>query len=242
MTPSLVKKLFSLMNILPVFVMMPVLPGVPKLGVNSPPRFIIPEFINKPLLPKPRVSMVPLLLNVPLLLIPPRFSTRRKSPALMVPLLLNEPLLPIPPAFKLKPTSDRLPVPAIFKLLPSASCKPFAFPVVLSVTVLVPFRMQAFVEAVGVPLVQLPSRFQKLFPPFCHVVEGALRLPHWARACPAPKDRDSPSMSVDNSGREAPSEFRGRIVRSIAASHELIKDPSVMIKSCTSGLRRAEYN
>jgi hypothetical protein len=34
-----------------------------------------------------------------------------------------------------------------------------------------------------VPLVQLPLRLQKLLPPFCQVVEGALKLPHWARAC-----------------------------------------------------------
>src|SRR5580700_11567193 len=116
-------------------------------------------------------------------------------------------------------------------MLPLASWRALAFPIVLSVTVLTPFSMQAFVEPVGGPLVQFPSRFQKLFPPFCHRVEGALRLPHWARNCPAPKDRDSTSVSIDNSGKEAvPGEWRGQMaVLSIALSAELFMGLSVRI-------------
>jgi len=90
----------------------------------------------------------------------------------IVPLLMTR-----PPELSVRPAAPGI-APEIIRVSPVAICRPRTLPTALRVTVLVPFKMQAFVEAVGVPLVQLPSRFQKLFPPFCHKVEGALRLPH----------------------------------------------------------------
>ena len=88
------------------------------------------------------------------------------------------------------------------KLLPLAICRPLALPFVSRVTVLVPSKMQAFVEALGVPLVQLPATPQEPLPSL-QVVDGALKLPHWARTCPAAKERDSTSMSREGRAQDA---------------------------------------
>jgi hypothetical protein len=82
------------------------------------------------------------------------------------------------------------------------SCRPLAFPVVSRVTVLVPSRIQAFVEALGVPFVQLPATAQEAVPSV-QVVEGALKLPHWDRTCSAAKERDSRSISMEGTAQDA---------------------------------------
>src|SRR5580704_4915274 len=145
-----------------------------------------PELLMRP---AEKSSIVPLLVRwAPELLMstPTRLpetmapSTKIVAPFLSVPeFVIVPPVLDNMPSIKLVPEPRlRLAPPFISRVLPLASCRPLALPAVLRVTVLVPFRMQAFVEAVGVPLVQLPLRSQKLLPPFCHMVDGALRLPH----------------------------------------------------------------
>src|SRR5579864_8663091 len=127
--------------------------------------------------PPPLFMIEPPLVSLPEFVIVPELLNKRPSIR----------LLP-GPRVRLAPES-------IFSVLPVASWRPFAFPLVLSSTVLVPFRMQAFVEAVGVPLVQLPLRSQKLSPPFCQVVEGAFSVPHCAHDCPAPRSMDAISAA-----------------------------------------------
>src|ERR1700744_1342057 len=145
-----------------------------------------PELLMRP---AEKSSIVPLLVRrAPELLMstPTRLpetrppSTKIVPPFLSVPeFVIVPPVLDIMPWIKLVPGPRlRLAPPVIIRVLPLASCKPLALPAVSSVTVLVPFKTQAFVEAVGVPLVQLPLRSQKLLPPFCHMVDGAPKLPH----------------------------------------------------------------
>ncbi len=59
--------------------------------------------------------------------------------------------------------------------------------------------MHALVEALGVPLVQLPATLQELLPSF-QVVEGPLKLPHCDRTDSAEKDTDS--RRTNQKGRE----------------------------------------
>ena len=106
-------------------------------------------------------------------------STKIVPPFLSVPeFVIVPPVVGQHAPIKLVPDQDSDSRHSHIQSIASGKLQAFRIPVVSSVTVLVPFRMQAFVEAVGVPLVQLPLRSQKLLPPFCHVVEGALRPPH----------------------------------------------------------------
>src|ERR1700685_2578820 len=124
-----------------------------------------------------------------------------------MPELAREPpaVLLIVPELKLAPEPRLRLAPApIFKPLPLASCRPSAFPFVprVTLTVLVPSKIQAFVEASGVPLVQLPATLQEPVPSL-QVVEGPTNLPHWAPACPAANERDSISMSRKGKAQDA---------------------------------------
>src|ERR1700757_3132905 len=185
----------------------------------------VPELLR--LAPSKSTSIVPLLVRkAPELLVSelelrpiepllirwaPELLMSEPKAVLIEPWLVSAPEFAMVPPLRLNsvPKIRLLPVPrvrlapeSIFRVLPVGRWRAFAFPLVLSSTVLVPFRMQAFVEAVGVPLVQLPLRSQKLLPPFCQVVEGALRAPHWAPTLPAPMDSDSTSMSIVGRTRE----------------------------------------
>ena len=99
----------------------------------------------------------------------------------MVPALI----MSLPVTVKLLPSLTTKP-------LPPASCKLATAPPPVRVTVLVPSMMQAFVEELGVPLVQFPGTVQEPLASL-QVVEGPPKLPHWDRAGPAAKERQSTS-------------------------------------------------
>jgi hypothetical protein len=63
------------------------------------------------------------------------------------------------------------------KPLPLASCRLATDPLPMTATVLVPSMMQAFVEELRVPLVQLPATDQEPLASF-QVLDGAPKLPH----------------------------------------------------------------
>jgi hypothetical protein len=102
------------------------------------------------------------------------------------------------------------------RVLPLAICRLSTLPFAFSVTLLVVSRMQAFVEDVGTPLVQLEAVLQKLLPSL-QVVEGLLKLPHWGRAGPAQKERESRRMRRKGTTQaDVPEEERRRIGRCLA--------------------------
>src|ERR1700723_4595873 len=99
----------------------------------------------------------------------------------------------------------------MFKLLPLASCRAATLPFVFRVTALVPSTIHAFVEALGVPLVQLPLTPQDPLLSL-QVVDGPLKVPHCARTCVAAMETDSVRVSRKGRARRAiPNECRRRM-------------------------------